>query len=118
MLLGRPRTRTVCVLEPKSGSEKLSVVDGVCLGIEIASFVDEVERCLHKDRGVFPRIELRLLKTATSPMLTFRQEETMTPWAIKKPQLCQTDVIKGLRIVIGQAKTDKATQDEKKNHGT
>ena len=42
----------------KSGSEKLSAVEGVYLGIEIALFVDEVERCLQEDRGVFPRIEL------------------------------------------------------------
>ena len=42
----------------KSGIEKLSLIEGIYLGIEIASFVAEVERCLREDRGEFPRIEV------------------------------------------------------------
>lgn len=42
----------------KSGIEKLLLVEGVYLGIEIASFVADVTRCLHENRGEFPRITL------------------------------------------------------------
>lgn len=42
----------------KSGVEKLSLVEGVYLGIVVAPFIDEVERCLREDHGEFPRIEL------------------------------------------------------------
>jgi predicted metal-dependent hydrolase len=41
-----------------SGVEKLSLVEGVYLGIEVAALIDDVERCLREDRGEFPRIEL------------------------------------------------------------
>ena len=42
----------------KSGCEKLALVEGTYLGIEIAPFLDELKRCLREDRGEFPRIEL------------------------------------------------------------
>jgi hypothetical protein len=42
----------------KSGIEKVSLVEGIYLGIEITSFIDEVERCLRENHGEFPRIEL------------------------------------------------------------
>ncbi len=41
-----------------TGIEKLSVAQGIYLGIEIAPFIAEVERCLLADRGEFPTIEL------------------------------------------------------------
>ena len=41
-----------------SGIEKLSLVEGIYLGIEIAPFIDEVKRCLREDRGEFPSVEL------------------------------------------------------------
>lgn len=43
-----------------SGLEKISLVEGRYLGIEIAPFIDDVERCLREDRGEFPSIELHL----------------------------------------------------------
>jgi predicted metal-dependent hydrolase len=42
----------------KSGIEKLLLVEGVYLGIDVASFVVEVKRCLLENRGEFPRIKL------------------------------------------------------------
>lgn len=42
----------------ESGVAKLSAAKGVYLGIEVASFLAEVERCLREDRGEFPRIRL------------------------------------------------------------
>ncbi len=42
----------------RSGIEKLSLVKGIYLGIEVKSLIMELERCLHEDRGEFPRIEL------------------------------------------------------------
>ncbi|MGE4542970.1 MAG: DUF309 domain-containing protein [Pedobacter sp.] len=44
----------------RAGIEKLSLVKGTYLGIEVAPLITEVQRCLHEDRGEFPRIELRL----------------------------------------------------------
>ena len=44
----------------KSGIEKISLVEGSYLGIEIVPFINDVERCLSEDQGEFPRIELRL----------------------------------------------------------
>ena len=41
-----------------AGVEKISEVEGVYLGIEVAGLVAEAERCLREDRGEFPRIEL------------------------------------------------------------
>jgi hypothetical protein len=43
----------------RSGVEKLALVEGIYLGIEVAAFIDEAGRCLREDRGEFPRIELR-----------------------------------------------------------
>lgn len=42
----------------RAGIAKLSLVEGVYLGIAIESFIAEVGRCLKEDRGEFPRIEL------------------------------------------------------------
>jgi predicted metal-dependent hydrolase len=42
----------------KAGVEKLSQVKGIYLGIEVAPFIAEVERCLRENRGEYPRIEL------------------------------------------------------------
>ena len=42
----------------QSDSEKLSLFEGLYLGIEIHSFIAEVKRCLDEGHGVFPRIEL------------------------------------------------------------
>jgi predicted metal-dependent hydrolase len=42
----------------RSGSEKLALVEGIYLGIEIAPLLNEVQRCLDEDRGEYPRIEL------------------------------------------------------------
>ncbi|NJC89172.1 MAG: DUF309 domain-containing protein [Desulfuromonas sp.] len=39
--------------------EKLAVVQGVFLGIEVAPLIAEAQRCLREDRGEFPRIALR-----------------------------------------------------------
>ncbi len=44
----------------KAGIEKLSQVEGIYLGIEVAPLIAEVQRCLDDDRGEFPRIELQL----------------------------------------------------------
>ena len=41
-----------------SGVEKLSLVEGIYLGIEVSDIVAEAERCLRADCGEFPRIEL------------------------------------------------------------
>ena len=41
-----------------AGVEKIAEVEGVYLGIKVASLVAEAERCLREDRGEFPRIEL------------------------------------------------------------
>ncbi len=46
----------------QSGSEKLLLAEGIYLGIEILPFTEEVKRCLHEDRGEFPRIELNFSK--------------------------------------------------------
>jgi predicted metal-dependent hydrolase len=46
----------------RSGIEKLSHVDGVYLGIEVKSFINEVERCHFENRGEFPRIILHFSK--------------------------------------------------------
>jgi len=43
----------------RSGIENISFVEGVYLGIEVVSLVDDVERCLKEKYGVYPRIELR-----------------------------------------------------------
>lgn len=40
------------------GSEKLALVEGIYLGIEVATLIAEAQRCLREDRGEFPRIEL------------------------------------------------------------
>ncbi len=42
----------------QAGIEKLSQVEGIYLGIEVAPLIVDVQRCLHEDRGEFPRIEL------------------------------------------------------------
>lgn len=42
-----------------AGCEKLSEVDGVYLGIDVALLVDEARSCLTEDVGEFPRIVLR-----------------------------------------------------------
>jgi len=42
-----------------SGCEKLSVAEGIYLGIEVSALIIEVKRCLNEDRGEFPRIGLR-----------------------------------------------------------
>ena len=42
----------------QAGIEKVSQVEGIYLGIEVAPLIAEVQRCLHEDRGEFPRIEL------------------------------------------------------------
>lgn len=41
-----------------AGVEKISEVDGVYLGIEVAQLVAEAKRCLREDGGEYPRIEL------------------------------------------------------------
>lgn len=41
-----------------AGCDKLSRVEGIYLGIEVASLVDDAQRCLSQDRGEFPRIAL------------------------------------------------------------
>ena len=46
----------------KAGCEKLSESEGIYLGIKVVPLVDAVKRCLHEDRGEFPRIELCLLR--------------------------------------------------------
>jgi hypothetical protein len=43
----------------RSGIEKISFVEGVYLGIEVVALVEDVERCLKENCGVYPRIELR-----------------------------------------------------------
>lgn len=42
----------------ESGVAKLSVAEGIFLGVEIAPLIAEVERCLREDRGEYPRIRL------------------------------------------------------------
>jgi hypothetical protein len=42
-----------------AGIEKLSPVEGIYLGIEVAPLIAEAKRCLQEDRGEFPRIELQ-----------------------------------------------------------
>jgi hypothetical protein len=42
----------------ETGVAKVSLASGTYLGIEVASLVSEVERCLHEDRGEFPRVRL------------------------------------------------------------
>ena len=42
----------------ESGVAKLSIVDGVYLGIDVVTFVADVERCLRRDSGEYPRIIL------------------------------------------------------------
>jgi len=42
----------------RSGIEKISFVEGVYLGIEVVSLVEDVEGCLKENCGVYPRIEL------------------------------------------------------------
>ncbi len=44
----------------KSGVEKLSLAEEIYLGIEIDSFIKEVERCLREDRDEYPRIEVHV----------------------------------------------------------
>ena len=43
----------------RSGIEKISLAEGVYLGIEVVALVEDVERCLKENCGVYPRIELR-----------------------------------------------------------
>ena len=40
------------------GCEKLSLVEGIYLGIDVAALVEDSQRCLHDDLGVYPRIGL------------------------------------------------------------
>lgn len=42
----------------RSGSDKLSTVKGLYLGIAVESFVEDAQRCLREDCSEFPRIEL------------------------------------------------------------
>ncbi len=42
----------------ETGIAKLSLADGIYLGIEVAPLIDDMQRCLREDRGEFPRIEL------------------------------------------------------------
>lgn len=44
----------------RSAVEKLSLVEGLYLGIEVEELITEAERCLSEDCGEFPRIELKL----------------------------------------------------------
>lgn len=37
------------------------------LGIEVASLMDEAQRCLHEDRGEFPQIELKIANREKHP---------------------------------------------------
>lgn len=39
--------------------EKLALVEGIYLGIEVEALITEARRCLAEDRGEYPRIELR-----------------------------------------------------------
>lgn len=41
-----------------AGVEKITEVEGIYLGVEVAELTAEVERCLREDRGEFPRIDL------------------------------------------------------------
>jgi len=42
----------------RAGSEKIALVEGIYLGIPVATLLAEVNACLEEDKGVFPRIEL------------------------------------------------------------
>jgi len=42
----------------ESGIAKLSVAEGIFIGVEVASIIAEVERCLQEDRGEYPQIRL------------------------------------------------------------
>lgn len=42
----------------RAGCEKIALVDGIYLGIEVEAIIAEVIACLNEDKGVFPRIEL------------------------------------------------------------
>lgn len=42
----------------RSGCEKLALVKGIYLGIKVETLIEDAQRCLQKDGGVFPRIEL------------------------------------------------------------
>ncbi|HKI51496.1 MAG TPA: DUF309 domain-containing protein [Geothermobacteraceae bacterium] len=41
-----------------SSREKLSLVTGIYLGIDVVPLLDDAWRCLHEDRGEYPRIAL------------------------------------------------------------
>jgi len=41
-----------------AGCEKLSLAEGIYLGIEVSALTDAAKRCLKEDRGEFPRIVL------------------------------------------------------------
>lgn len=42
----------------KTGLAKLQVAESICLGIEIAPFTTEVQRCLSENAGAYPQIRL------------------------------------------------------------
>lgn len=42
----------------QAGIKKLSLIEGIYLGIDVAPLIAEVKRCLQEDRGEFPRIVL------------------------------------------------------------
>ena len=42
----------------EAGCEKLAVVEGVYLGIEVAALISDAQRCLKENRGQFPTIDL------------------------------------------------------------
>lgn len=57
-----------------AGGEKLAQAQGIYLGIAIAPFLAEAERCLHENRGEFPRIELHFQVDTEGNLLQKRLE--------------------------------------------